>query len=229
MSGDGHTIGSRTPPTPGITQSKLSKRSSSRSWFRTKAKPTLGHVVSHLHIQGHLWQLSLLGSNRDQRRVASRHAPTAVAESGPPWLARASPAADARGGPGSSAPGRHHCPVGSRRSDSEKVGCYANDRLRKVVAWTPTSTGNSRDKSRGTPGYRRAAPGCRATRARCGVRNRTQFLRRTSTCGGKDPVHCRGSLLHHRSDLFAVDRLRDRCAAVADNPGDVFERHAGCG
>ena len=30
-----------------------------------QAKPTLGHVVSHLHSQGHLWQLSLPGPNED--------------------------------------------------------------------------------------------------------------------------------------------------------------------
>jgi hypothetical protein len=30
-----------------------------------QAKPTLGHVVNHLHSQGHLWQLSLLESNED--------------------------------------------------------------------------------------------------------------------------------------------------------------------
>ena len=44
---------------------------------------------------------------------------------------------------------------------------------------------------------------------------------------GEDPVHRCGALLDHWSDLLAVDRLCDRRAAVADEPGDVFERHTG--
>jgi hypothetical protein len=37
-----------------------------------------------------------------------------------------------------------------------------------------------------------------------------------SACRREDLVHCRSTLLHHGPNLFAVDRLGDRRAAVAD-------------
>jgi hypothetical protein len=46
---------------------------------------------------------------------------------------------------------------------------------------------------------------------------------------GEDPVHDVGTVDDHRADLLAVDRLCRGRAAVADQPGDVLDRHVGVG
>jgi len=46
---------------------------------------------------------------------------------------------------------------------------------------------------------------------------------------GEDPVHDISAVHDHRADLLAVDRLCRGRAAVADQPGDVLDRHVGVG
>jgi hypothetical protein len=45
----------------------------------------------------------------------------------------------------------------------------------------------------------------------------------------EDPVHDVSTVDDHRADLLAVDRLRCGRAAVADQPGDVLDRHVSVG
>jgi hypothetical protein len=51
---------------------------------------------------------------------------------------------------------------------------------------------------------------------------------RRSRLLAEDAVHGLGALCDDRSELLAIDRLRDRCVAMAEEAGDLLDGDTRC-